>query len=255
MREDGLRARVLRRDMLCGTFLKTPAYELVEILAGSGLDFICLDAEHAPFDRARMDACLAMARALDFPCLVRVPEGSPAQILMALDSGATGVVIPHCYSVEKAEAVARAARFGHGGRGFAGSTRWAGYATKPMPDVLAMNDETLVLGQIEEPEGVEAVEGIAAVDGIDGVFVGPADLAVCYGKTDMNDPQVRDAMGRVGKAAAANGKSAVTFAPNAGSFDDLKALGITMMFFASEHAFMLNGAKQVAADFRAKAGV
>jgi 2-keto-3-deoxy-L-rhamnonate aldolase RhmA len=252
MKEDGLRARVLRREMLCGTFLKTPAYELVEILAMSGLDFVCLDAEHAPFDRARMDACVAMARAHDFPCLVRLPEGSPAQILMALDSGATGVVIPHCYSVEKAQAVAKAARFGHGGRGFAGSTRWAGYATKSMPDVLAMNDEVVVLGQIEEPEGVDAVEGIAAIDGIDGVFVGPADLAVCYGKTDINDPQVRAAMGRVGDAAKANGKSAVTFAPNAGTLEDLTALGVNMMFFASEHSWVLNGAKQCVADFKAK---
>mgnify|MGYP000256070477 CR=1 FL=1 len=252
MQENGFRARVLRREMLCGTFMKTPAYELVEILAMSGLDFICLDGEHAPFDRARMDACLAMARALNFPCLVRLPEGTPAQILMALDSGATGVVIPHCYSVEKAEAVARAARFGHGGRGFAGSTRWAGYATKGMPDVLAMNDETVLLGQIEEPEGVDAVEAIAAVDGIDGVFVGPADLAVCYGKTSIDDPDVRAAMGRVGKAAEANGKSAVTFAPNAGTLDDLTALGVNMMFFASEHSWVLNGAKQVVADFRAK---
>jgi len=254
MREDGLRARILRRDMLCGTFVKTPAIELVEILAMSGLDFICIDGEHSPFDRARMDACLAIARALDFPCLVRLPEGTPAQILMALDSGATGVVIPHCYSVEKARAVAKAARFGHGGRGYAGSTRWAGFATKKMTDVMAMNDETVVLGQIEEPEGVEAVEGIAAVDGIDGVFVGPADLAVCYGKTDIDDPTVRDAMGRVGAAARAGGKSAVTFAPDATTLGDLTALGINMMFFASEHSWVLQGARKAAADFRAKTG-
>ena len=117
-----------------------------------------------------------------------------------------------------------------------------------------MNDETVVLGQIEEPEGVEAVEGIAAVEGIDGVFVGPADLAVCYGKPDMNDPQVRDAMERVGAAAIAQGKSAVTFAPNAGTLDDLKALGVNMMFFASEQSWVLQGAKQVVADFRAGTG-
>jgi len=217
MREDGLRARILRRDMLCGTFLKTPAYEMVEILAKSGLDFICIDAEQ-----------------------------------MALDSGATGVVIPHCYSIEKAEAVARAARFGHGGRGYAASTRWAGFATKGMPDVMAMNDETVVLGQIEEPEGVEAVEGIAAVEGMDGVFVGPADLAVCYGKRSLDDPQVRAAIGRVGAAAAANGKSAVTFAPDPGTLDELTALGVNMMFFASEHSWVLQGARKTAADFRAK---
>lgn len=254
MREDGLRARILRRETLCGTFLKTPSYELVEILAMSGLDFVCLDGEHAPFDRARMDACIAIARALDFPCLVRIPEGTPAQILMTLDSGATGIVIPHCYSVEKARAVAKAARFGHGGRGYAGSTRWAGFATRRMPDVMAMTDETVVLGQIEEPEGVEAVEGIAAVDGMDGVFVGPADLAVCYGETSLDAAPVRAAMARVGEAARLNGKSAVTFAPDASTLPDLTALGINMMFFASEHSWILQGARRAAADFRAQTG-
>ena len=67
-----LRNRMAAGDMLAGTFLKTPSVEMIEILAKTGLDFLCIDAEHAPFDRARMDACLAVARALDFPILVRV---------------------------------------------------------------------------------------------------------------------------------------------------------------------------------------
>ena len=79
-----LKSRMLAGDRLVGTFLKTPALELVEILKPTGLDFICLDAEHAPFDRARMDGCLAMARALDFPTLVRVPSASPENLLMGL---------------------------------------------------------------------------------------------------------------------------------------------------------------------------
>ena len=98
-----LRDRMLRREILAGTFLKTPAHEMVELLARSGLDFVAIDAEHAPFDRGRLDACLAMARALNFPVLVRVPEGSAAAILIALDSGATGVIVPHVDNVERPE--------------------------------------------------------------------------------------------------------------------------------------------------------
>lgn len=252
MTENGLRARILRRDMLCGTFVKTPSIEVIEVLAHGGLDFICLDAEHSGFDRARMDSCLAIAKALGLPCLVRVPVGSPAEILKALDSGATGIVVPHVYSVEKAEAVAKAARYGHGGRGYAGSTRSAGYATKPMPEVLAMTEDTVVLGQIEEPEGVDAVEAIAATPGIDGLFVGPADLAVSYGETDMYAPVVLDAMRKVGDATKANGKSAVTFTPNMGNFDTLSGAGMNMLFFASELAWMLNGARALAAEFKEK---
>ena len=49
------REKMLSGAPLAGTFVKTPAYEIVEMLAKSKLDFICLDGEHAPFDRARLD--------------------------------------------------------------------------------------------------------------------------------------------------------------------------------------------------------
>ncbi len=251
MTPNGLRARILSGEMLSGTFLKTPAHEIIEVLSQSGLDFVCIDCEHAAYDRRGMDTSLAMAKALGLPALVRVPEGTPAQILMALDSGAVGVVVPHVFSVEKAKDVSKAAHFGHGGRGFAGSTRWAGLGAHPMADVLAMDDETVVLAQIEEPEGVDAVADIAAVDGIDGLFVGPADLAVCYGKTDITDPVVRSAIGKVGGAAKAAGKAAVTFCPTTAMVPDLAALGISMFFVGSEHGFMLASARQVATDIAA----
>ena len=238
-------------ETLVGTFLKTPAYELVEVLAKSRLDFLCLDAEHAPFDRARLDTCLAMGRALGFPILVRVPASTPDEILKALDSGATGVVVPHVDSAEKAARIAKAGRFGHGGRGYAGSTRWAGFATRKMPEILQQSmDETVIIAQIEEPEGVEAVEQIAATDGIDGLFVGPADLAVCYGKTDLADPTVMDAMRRTGIAAEKHGKGFMTFAASAADGPRLKELGITMFFVASEHAFMINAANAEVNGFK-----
>ena len=60
MRFEEFRGRMLAGERLVGTFIKTPAYELIEVLAETGLDFVCLDGEHSPFDRARMDACLAM---------------------------------------------------------------------------------------------------------------------------------------------------------------------------------------------------
>jgi len=59
-------------EPLAGTFVKTPEVTVIEVLARSGLDFVCLDGEHAAFDRGRLDACLAVCRALDFPALVRI---------------------------------------------------------------------------------------------------------------------------------------------------------------------------------------
>lgn len=241
------RARMLAGEMLAGTFLKTASHEVVEVLAQSGLDFLCLDGEHAPFDRARADACLAVARALDFPMLMRVGDGSPREILQALDMGALGVVVPHVDSVSKAREVAKAGRFGLGGRGYAGSTRWAGWATRPMDELLRKSrDETVIIAQIEEPEGVEAAAEIAAVDGIDGLFIGPADLSVGYGKCNQTSDELMAAIESVGQAANAAGKAYMTFVPNAEKAAEWSRFGLTMFFAASEQTWMRNGAATVA---------
>lgn len=254
MTSPSLRERMLRGNILAGTFLKTPVPELVEVLAMSGLDFIALDAEHSPIDRARADACLAVARALGFPVLVRVPDGTQAEILKVMDSGAIGVIVPHVATPEKAANIAKWSRFGHGGRGYAGSTRWAGFATRPMAEVLKQSaEETIVIAQIEEPEGVEAIDAIAAVEGLDGVFVGPADLAVCMGLTDPAAPQVREAMSHVAEAAGRHGRAAMTFAPDTASAMEIGKLGMTMFFVGSDHSFMLSTARNVASDLRGMA--
>lgn len=245
---NGLRKRILDREILSGTFVKTPAYEVMEILKLSGLDFVCIDCEHAGIDRRGMDASLAMAKALDLPALVRVPEFTPGNVLMALDSGAVGVVIPHVTDGKKAAAVAKSAHFGHGGRGFAGSTRWAGQGSKTMHQVLDMDDETIVLAQIEEPEGLEALDAIAGTWGIDGLFVGPADMAVSLGLNDATHPDLMAVMKQVADAAHRHGKAAVTFQGNTSNLPALMDAGISMFFIGSEHTFMLNSAKQVAAD-------
>ncbi|MFO0333697.1 MAG: hypothetical protein ACK53C_01450, partial [Pseudomonadota bacterium] len=66
------RERVRRGERLIGTFAKTPHPAVVEVLGLSPLDCLCLDAEHAPFDRGDLDVALLAARAADLPTLVRV---------------------------------------------------------------------------------------------------------------------------------------------------------------------------------------
>ena len=74
------RERLVRGDMLIGTFVKTPSPIVAEVLSLTGLDCLCLDAEHAPFDRLAIDGCVAMARAEAMPALVRLPVAAPEQV-------------------------------------------------------------------------------------------------------------------------------------------------------------------------------
>jgi 2-keto-3-deoxy-L-rhamnonate aldolase RhmA len=182
---------------------------------------------------------------------VRVPAGTSDELLKALDAGAVGVVVPHVDTVEKAESVAKASRFGDGGRGYAGSTRWAGFATRPMAEILQQSqDETIVIAQIEEPAGVDAIDAITGTDGIDAVFVGPADLSVAYGHTDVGNKDLQDAMAKVGASARKNGVAYVTWVPNAKVAQDWSVHGFTTFVVASEHSWMLQGAKDVVASLK-----
>ena len=249
MRISGFREKLLSGAPLAGTFIKTPSHMVVEVLARSSLDFICLDAEHSPFDRSAIDACCALGRALDFPVVVRVQEGSAHQILAALDSGAVGIVVPHVASVEKARAVAMAARYAPGGRGFAGGTRWADWGGHSMGALIERSrQETVVMAQIEEPEGVDACAAIAGVDGIDALFVGPSDLSVGYGLTQVGSPELDKAMRRVGEAARAAGRAYVSWVPDSAKVADWsKDYGVTAFLMASELTWMRQGADAAAA--------
>lgn len=104
-----------------------------------------------PSAEIELDACVHALRAADMPSDIRVTNSSHEQILQALDYGASGVVVPHVISPEQAEDIVKAAHYGEGGRGYAGSTRASRYTTKPMQEHLKdSNTETTVIAQIED---------------------------------------------------------------------------------------------------------
>ncbi len=234
----------LNKEILLGTFVKTPHPHIIEVLALADLSFIVLDAEHAPFDRSSLDTCIMAARAYELTCIVRVQDTAPSTILNALDCGATGVQIPHVCTAEQAEQLARVCHYGEGGRGYAGSSRAAKYATKPM--ALHLKDSranTVVIAQIEDPQGVDNVEEIASVDGIDALFIGQVDLTVAYGAKSVNEDIVRDASIKVIRAAKLANKPVGMFLSTAEQIKDWKELGVNFFCVGSEHKMIIDGFK------------
>lgn len=238
-----LKARIASGAPLLGTFLKTPHPHVVEVLGGCGFDLLCLDAEHAPFDRGDIDACVAAARAVKLPIVVRVPDSAPHGILNALDCGADGVVVPHIRTVAEARAVALAARYTTGGRGYAGSSRAAGYGSVGMQDHRAASARrTVVIAQIEDAEAVEAIDGIATVDGIDALFIGRIDLTIALGCTSPDDPVVVAACDCVVAAAVAAGRPVGMFLSRPADAPLWTAKGVTLFLLGSDHSLLRSGA-------------
>lgn len=240
----GLKQRLAAGDTLWGSFLKTPSPILVEVLASAGLDLLCIDAEHAPFDRSGIDLCVMTARAADLPVIVRTPTAAPEHLLNALDCGADGILLPHIRSAEEAEAAVLAARYGRGGRGYAGSSRAAGYGTNPISKHLAASaSRTTVIAQVEDVEAVEAIEAIVAVSGLDALFVGRIDLTIALGETDPDAPVVVSAVKRVLAAGAAAKIPIGMFVPRDADVAEWHALGARLFLQGSDHSFLRAGAR------------
>lgn len=241
------RTRLRAGELLIGTFLKTPSPINAEVLGYSKLDLFCVDTEHAPFGRLELDLCVAAFRAADRPCLVRTADDSPREIRNALDSGATGILVPHVMSAAQATAIVKAAHFGEGGRGFAGSPRAANYTGKTMAQHLADSREqtTLVL-QIEDTAALNQVAEIAAVDGVDALFVGRIDLAVAMQK-EASDSAVLDQVRRICEQCRAVGTTVGMFTPDLDELHEWRKAGASLFLLGSDQSMMLSGANALAA--------
>ena len=230
-----------------GTFVKTNSVHVVEILALSPLDFLVVDAEHAPFDRAAIDPLVLAGRAAGIPVMVRVPDMAPATILSVLDVGAAGLLVPHVDTADQARELVALTRCRGGSRGFSSSTRAAGYGTLGMEQAVAAVDGCFIMAQIESVAAVDAVEGIAGVEGIDGLFVGRADLALSFGELGTRGAAVLSATERTLKAARDAGKVGGMAIGNGAERKDFAPLGAHWFIVGTDQSLLRLGAQMAAA--------
>lgn len=238
-----IKQKITSRTPVCGTFLKTPHPIMIEIMGQAGYDFLVLDAEHAPFDRGTLDTLMIAGRAANIPLIVRVPSAGPDWIMAVLDAGAAGIMVPHVNDATFASELVRATRYGawgQGGRGFAGTTRAADYAQRSLSEHFGKTPgEVTLICQIEDPPGAEDFEAIANVDGVDALFVGRADLAVGYGKSDFFDPDIgQKTLNILGAAGAATG---LYCAPGE-DIAPLKSAGASVFVIGSDHTCLKRAA-------------
>src|SRR5438128_7920655 len=122
MNENAYRARAERGHVQIGTWvtmIRTPA--VLTLLQAAGLDFARVDMEHSPFSMETVADMATLARALEFPLVVRPPEGNREWITRLLDVGVWGLHVPQVDTPEIAYTVAQAARYAPlGARGMAG---------------------------------------------------------------------------------------------------------------------------------------
>ncbi len=194
-------------------------------MASSGLDFLFIDMEHAPFDIERLRLFLlgmTDKRSIiekgdlqpNVVPLVRIPAAGGAEELIAqakqvLDVGVFGIFFPAIHTREQAELAVRATRYpqyndapdyepaGLRGRNPSNAMWYWGvrdYHAKADVWPLDPQGELLAMMFIESRAGVENIEEIITVPGLGGIFIGPSDLSTSMGYTSPAAPEVEQAI-------------------------------------------------------------
>lgn len=185
--------------------------ELVELMAGGGVDALWLCTEHRKIAPDTLYAMIQACRLGGADTIVRVKPANHTDVLPLLEAGAMGLMLPRVRHPDEVRAVVNMMKFPPlGQRGYDGVHADADFGRLKPTDYLAQaNQETFLMVQIEEPEVVPYIDEIAALPGVDILFVGPGDLTLGMGKFGQTSaPEIVAIVNQVAAACAKHGKVA-----------------------------------------------
>ena len=208
----------------------TRSQHVAEAALWAGYDGLVLDLQHGELDLGTTQVLL---RSVPDPLdrtLVRVPSIEPGVIGTVLDAGAGGVIAPCIETVGEARALVAATKYA---RSVAAASAPCGRVSTPAPASTAPRPPTSptrasVPSCRSSRRSVWSGEDILAVPGLDGVYVGPADLALTMGESprlDWEDGAVRAAIDLVLATAGRLGLTRAVFCVSAAYAADLAATG------------------------------
>ena len=215
MLETTLKTKLRSGEMILATFLQVPAAVMPEIIGLAGFDCGIIDTEHGMMG---VDASIELVRGCDavgLASVYRVPGVDPQRIGLALDFGASAVMVPNIMDKQSAERAVDAAKYHpEGNRGVCPFARGARYnAADEDPDYYRRaNEETALVLQIEASEGIANLDKILEVPCIDCIFIGPFDLAQSLGiPGKVTDDRVLEAIREIVQRADSKGVAVGNF--------------------------------------------
>jgi 4-hydroxy-2-oxoheptanedioate aldolase len=206
MRKNALKSVIAAGTPAVNGWIAVPNSFQAEVYAAQGWDSVTIDMQHGASDINDLIPLLQAINLSNVTAMVRVPWNEPSHIMRVLDAGAYGIICPMINTKAEAEAFVSAGRYppmGQRSNGPFRATQYAGADYQPNA-----NAEILLFAMIETREAMTNLDAILSVKGLDGVYVGPTDLALSYGKPatlDPTDPEVLALMGEIAKKTRAKG--------------------------------------------------
>jgi len=234
-----------------GLWSSLSSHVSVEVIAGSGFDWLLLDTEHSPNELTMVHSQLQAMAGGTASAVVRPIWNDAVVIKRLLDIGVQSLLVPWVQTADEARRAVAATRYPPDGiRGYAVTTRANNYG-RVKDYAKRVNDELCVIVQIETRAALANLEAIAAIEGVDGVFIGPSDLAADFGHVGNSaHAEVRaaidDAIGRIKRT----GKAAGILAPVEADARHWLELGCLFVAVGSDVGVLARQSEALAAKFR-----
>jgi 2-dehydro-3-deoxyglucarate aldolase len=249
MRES-FRTRLKSKEPLLGTLLTLPSPDLAEVLALTELDWLFVDLEHSTMDAGAAQAILqAVAGRMD--CLLRVPLNDEVWIKKALDTGATGIIVPQVNTVAEAERVVRFSRYPPLGARSVGLARAQAYGADLQGYLSRANAEVVVVIQAEHILAVQNIEALVAVEGIDAILVGPYDLSNSMGLVgQVEHPDVQAAIEHIRQVCQRRGLPLGIFTASTERAAELIAQSYSLLAISTDALLVSQSVKEIIQKLR-----
>ena len=249
MKENKALAAWRRDEQTIGCWLSVANAYTAEAMARMGFDWLCVDLQHGIIDYTDLAYMLPAISNGDTTPLVRVPWNEPYEIMKVLDAGAYGVIVPMVNNREEAQQAVMACRYPPDGFRSFGPIRGALYGGRGY--AVEANTQIACIAMIETAEGREKAEEIITTPGLDGIYIGPADLALSMGLPAMGDQPQPEHLEEVKRLIALCKKHSVAVGIHTGGIEYTQKyleLGCNFVTLGSDSGHMMkSAAKELAA--------
>ncbi len=216
-----------------------------------GFDSVTVDLQHGMIGFEAAVAMLQAISATPAVPLARVSKSDYALVMQLLDAGAYGMICPMISTAREAEEFVSYCRYPPRGQRSFGPARGLLYGGADYFDHA--DREIVTLAMLETREAVANADSILRTPELDGIYIGPNDLCLAYGKAphpETDDPEVADIIAALARRARERNLVAGIFCSSGDGARRRIVDGFSMVTPGNDVNFLVRGSKEALAAAR-----
>lgn len=196
-----LKQRIRSNQLTIGSWITIGHHSIVEIMSNGKFDWLAIDMEHSPISHEKCQELILAIQSKNISPLVRVSSNNSVEIKKAMDSGATGIIVPMIMSEKDVFKAINSIKYPPNGKRGVGLARAQDYGFGFQNYNKWQKNSSIVIAQIEHIEAVNNIEKIISINELDALIIGPYDLSSSMGYPgELNHKEVLDAINRIEEA-------------------------------------------------------